>query len=91
MAELKKDMCVKFKSLPEYWEKELDNRKPNTVRVVDWEDKRFQNLKENNYARIKIFNTRTNESFERIIEDITFFSTHTIELVIISWEDKNFR
>ena len=40
---MKKDLCVNFKSLPIYFEKEKNGIKPNTVRVVDWEDKRFQN------------------------------------------------
>lgn len=36
--------AVKFKSVPENWEKEASGVKPNTIREVDLSDERFQIL-----------------------------------------------
>ena len=90
MAELRKTQeIVGFKSYPKIWLKEKNNIKPNTVRLVDNEDNRFIKLRENDYSTIRIFNTQTNEYFEREIEDVTFFTLGCNELVIISWRISN--
>lgn len=64
-------MKIFCKSTPDNYEKEKDNRKPNTVRVLDGED------------IITIQNTETHEQFHRKIKDITTWN----DIVIISWEE----
>jgi len=77
---------VSFKSLPEYYEKEYDGRKPNTIRAVDYEtDGRFHALKEwsetGELGHICIINSETKDAFMREITDISYWG----EFVIISW------
>jgi hypothetical protein len=82
----KTDEIVGFKSYPEFYMKEKKGIKPNTVRLVDVDDKRFQKLRNGEYSRIRIINTQTKEYFEREIIDRTFFIMGCNELVIISWK-----
>lgn len=77
---------ITFKSLPEYFYKERSGLKPNTVRIVD-KDERFNKLFSGEVKVIKIVNSQNiTQSFERFISDITFFDVNGTEVVIISWE-----
>jgi hypothetical protein len=62
-------MRIEVKSIPENWEKEKDDRKPNTIRELDGKD------------IIAVQNTETKEFFEREISDITVWKGK----IIISW------
>jgi hypothetical protein len=79
-------MRVDFKSIPEYYRKEMLGLKRNTVRKIDRENERFQfledwmNHKIDNLT-IRIIQTQTTESFERQITDVTKFDDY----YIISW------
>jgi hypothetical protein len=84
-------MIVQFKSIDDIYHKERMGLKPNTVREIDLSDERFLNLISYyqfgfNFGdiTIKIVNAQTEESFERIVEDITIFKN----LMIISWKHK---
>lgn len=78
-----------FKSISPYFEKERDGLKPNTVRVVDIEDKRFIKLlgmEEFGYEpgeiKIKIVDAEDpSRFFIRDIKDISVWNS----LMIISW------
>lgn len=76
---------VRFKSLPNYWQKEKDGRKPNTIRKIKDEEKFEILLKfmdnEISELNIIIHNTFNGESFERQIKDVTEWNN----LLIISW------
>jgi hypothetical protein len=77
-------ITLEFKSTPENWRKEQDGSKQNTVRKVDKEDVRFQQLMlwhPRFLWQINIINTQTEETFSRIISDVTFWE----DVVIISW------
>lgn len=86
------DKIVKFKSYPEYFEKEKIGFKPYTYRYIDsYSDERFKILGqalraghflnyENKYI-IEIENTLTKETFRRVITDV--FKTG--EYLIIAW------
>lgn len=80
---------VTFKSNVEYFLKEEDNRKPNTVRVIDMSDKRFQLLHDFSIGEIALKITIINEelcaSFTRIVKDVSFWEG----LAIISWKEKD--
>ncbi len=85
-------MIIQFKTITPYFEKEEDGNKCNTVRKVEDCDSRFDMLMEiiqaDDYGgrldKIKIVNPKTNESFERIITDVTYYD----ERFIISWRIK---
>jgi hypothetical protein len=77
-----KGICVRFKSVPENYEKEKSGRKPNTVRVVAADDLRFPFLNDRTAGSIEIINSETEESFRREITDITFWDGR----FIISWK-----
>jgi hypothetical protein len=81
---------VVFKSIPEIYDKEKRGIKPNTARFVDdFSDYRFKDLRDGSANEIEIVNTKTNESFVRDIQDITFFYPEDKPtLVIISWRSK---
>jgi len=77
---------VKFRSTQENYRKEFLGLKSNTLRKQDIEDERFQKLLDfelgnlNNLV-IEIINTKTNESFQKIISDVTSYE----DWIIISW------
>lgn len=85
-------MIIQFKSKEPYFSKEEDGYKCNTVREVGQDDSRFDDLMEliqaDDYAEkraiIKIVNPQTEESFERLISDVTYYD----ERFIISWWHK---
>lgn len=76
---------VQFKSWPRNYEKEKSGLKPNTERTVDWKDQRFKTLAKwsvtLDYGIVRIVNTADGESFERQVQDVTFFGS----LAVISW------
>ena len=78
---------VNFKSLSEYYKKEMFGLKRNTVREMPKEpDERFVLLEkfsreEINNLFIRIIERDTTESFERQITDVTYFKG----VCIISW------
>lgn len=80
---MKEEIC--FKSSPEYYKKEQSGIKPNTVRNIEIQDKRFQLLihqmitKE--YSKISIQCTH-DRYFTRQIRDITVWGN----IMIISWK-----
>lgn len=72
---------IYFKSLPEFFEKEKDGRKPNTVRsLVPGEYSNFD-ANRTKIKKICIVNSETREPFFRILTDISEFKN----LVIFSW------
>ena len=71
---------VMFKTHPDYFEKERDGRKPNTVRFLKDEDPRLGRLLMG-ADKICIVNKDTGRQFVRDITDFTEFKT----LKIISW------
>lgn len=84
-------MEITFKSISEYYNKEKDGLKPNTIREIDLEDDRFLYLIskfyegfDENEIIIKIQNVITKESFKRYVEDISIWN----DLMIISWNHK---
>lgn len=86
---------IRFKSLPQFFEKEKDGRKPNTYREVDPDDPRFwdlQLLHDNPHiqAMVEIENTDTAEIFAREIQDISYFKPRVVgpTWVIVSWKHK---
>jgi len=77
---------IEFKSIPEFWEKEKEGIKNNTVREFEDDDIRFEVLDlfakgENPNLEIRLFNTKTKESFERKIKDVSIYAG----LYIITW------
>jgi len=88
MYNLKKEMIL-FKSTLRNWVREEYDKKNNTVRKVDWNDKRFVLLKlmtfEFQYGEVIIECVETKKLFFRIIQDITFWE----DLVIITWKKKS--
>ena len=78
---------VTFKSVPEFYNKELTGVKPNTVRDVDT-DPRFDLLREwaktRDFGFIQIINTETGKNFLREVTDVSFFK----DQVIVSWRSK---
>ena len=83
---------LKFKTIEPYFSKEEDGYKCNTVREVELGDSRFDLLMEiiqaDDYGgrkdKIEITNPETEESFVRVITDVTYFD----ERFIISWRHK---
>jgi hypothetical protein len=74
-------MQVAFRSDPEFYRKEHNGYKPNTVREVDETDHRFITLRAGRAKTIRIVSTKTNQSFMRVITDVSFYKN----LCIISW------
>lgn len=77
---------IKFKSLPEYYEKEKSGRKNNTVRWIEDKDMRFMALKnmasgDSPMENIEITNKESGESFVRQIKDVTVYDP----VIIITW------
>lgn len=74
---------VRFKSVPENFEKEKSGLKPNTVRHFDEGEKdvREELLNAKAATHIEIVNSETGEIFEREISDITYWD----EQYVISW------
>ena len=79
---------VEFKSTPENYKKEYLGTKNNTVRFIEPEDPRaivLDNAHTHpflNYLYVRIRNTKTNNYFERPIQDITYYK----DITIITWE-----
>ena len=88
-TDLTKETVV-FKSRPEYFEKEQNGNKPNTVRDIDLTEEKFRILvmmmQTRKYGYIKITDTnplrRIERSFVRRIQDITLWKN----IMIISWK-----
>lgn len=71
---------IEFKSVPEYYAVESADIKRNTERFTDdWDNKRW--LEFFAATRVRIKNTRTDETFERIIQHKCTFEN----IAIISW------
>lgn len=73
---------VEFKSSPEFFVKERDGLKPNTVRIIEYSDERFLRLDSGDVKFIRVFNTETNECFDREITDYSEWKG----FAIISWK-----
>jgi hypothetical protein len=67
-----------FKSVPEYWEKERDGRKSNTVRKLAEDDPRRAIA---SGALVVLINTETGQHFAREVSDVSEYEG----LHIISW------
>lgn len=81
---------IKFESEQPYFQKEFLGKKRNTVRVVDYLDKKFKLLASmeimNKYGFIKIMEKVKDKrkkplKFTRKIKDVSFWK----DLVVISW------
>lgn len=72
---------VAFVSRSEFFIKERDGRKPNTIRKVKAGDKRFKALREG-ATHIVIVNAETGVNFIRAITDYSEFEG----IAIISWK-----
>jgi len=77
---------IKFKSLPEHYNKEKSGIKNNTTRWINDKDMRFTALMnmaggDSPMENIEIENSETGESFVRQIKDVTVFSP----VIIITW------
>ena len=85
-------MIIQFKTKTPYFEKEESGNKSNTIRELGDADSRFDDLMEiiqaDDYGgrldKIKIINPETDESFERIITDVTYYDGR----FIISWNSQ---
>lgn len=80
---------IQFKSEELYFTRESVGLKNNTIREIDWEDKRFEALVKwyfNGYKNkyIRITSSNRQSTFSRKITDISFFKN----FVIITWENK---
>ena len=77
-------LVVTFKSTPEFYEKEKDGIKNNTVRESD-NGVRFESLKNVNLQTeqcyVKIVNCETKEFFSRKIRDISIYNN----IYILTW------
>ena len=80
-------MEIEFKSIEPYYRAEMSGLKCNTVREIDLNDLRFQEIveraKTGYYGEITIKLKGTLQDFTRKISDISFWKN----LVIISWEN----
>jgi len=98
------DTLVIFKSIPEFYEKERDGRKPNTERIISYNgDDDFALAKcqsamnEGRRAKVEIICTGiapesgvTGEMFFRTITDISLVGTILGKvMVVISWEHED--
>lgn len=64
-----------FKTAPQLFEQERDGIKPFTIRKRDWKDKRFQSLShwdKDLIWKIRIYNSKTYEYFDRIITNVSY-------------------
>lgn len=77
------DKTIICKSLPQHYIKEESGKKANTVRFVDESEDKSLALATLYY--IKIINSDTNESFSRVIQDITRFEYADVIIYIFSW------
>lgn len=83
---------VEFKSIPEYYHLEVEDKKNNTIREIDWDDERFAILNlmktNNDYGFIKITMTERiqgeNVSFIRMIKNVCIWR----DLMIITWKEQ---
>ena len=82
------DTVFSFKSHPDFFWKERDGVKNNTVRKVELDDERFRMLIawseigfNDRDIWIEIVNCVTHESFKRTIRDISVYE----KLMIITW------
>jgi len=82
------DTVFSFKSHPDFFWKERDGVKNNTVRKVELDDERFRMLIawseigfNDGDIWIEIVNCVNNESFKRTIRDISVYG----KLMIITW------
>ena len=80
---------LEFKSDEENYIKEKSGLKPNTVREIDLNEDKFQELENrrlnNCYGRIKITNARYSDGHDYFIREITDITLWK-NLSIISWE-----
>lgn len=75
------NIYVTFKSVPEFFVKEKNGSKPNTVRVIDLNDDRFKVLRRG-CKRIVITLPDYSDSFERYVTDYSEWNG----FAIISWK-----
>lgn len=79
---------IVYKSVPQYWEKEHDGRKPNTERKHAFDDPRLkilQNWKAGDKLTVRIVHTETGQSFDRIVVDVSFW----MDIAVISGTPNN--
>ena len=74
-----------FYSLPEYYDKEYNGRKSNTVRIVSEEEDALIQVSEF-LDYIWITNTETTIGFNRRLTDITRFIYNNLIIYIFSWD-----
>ena len=92
MKAIREDYLVEFKSIPDNYYDECNGNKPNTVRIIDWDDERFSLLNlmrnRNTYGFIKIRCTEDCQSqevsFKRKITNVTIWNKQ----MIVSWSHK---
>ena len=84
---MKFSTTIVFKSIPEYYKKEISGIKNNTVRFVDTvEDKKILSIL-NDIKYICIVNTADKiSSFVRTIIDITRYEKNGMIIYIFTWE-----
>ena len=86
---MKFSTTIVFKSIPEYYKKEISGIKNNTVRFVDTvEDKKILSLL-NDIKCIRIVNTDDSTCvsfFVRTITDITRYEKNGMIIYIFTWE-----
>ena len=86
---MKFSATIEFKSIPEYYKKEISGIKNNTIRFVNIvEDKKIL-LILNDIKCIRIVNTDDStciSSFVRTITDITRYKKNEMILYIFTWE-----
>lgn len=78
---------IYFKSIKEMYEKELDGRKTNTVRILTL--KELQDVLEKEFRHIRISMKDTDYYFTRIITDISYIysENHSLIICIFSWNN----
>ena len=73
--------CILFRSRNEFFKKELNGLKPNTIRSID------PNLDLSDIKHIRIEHTDTGDFFTRALTDISVIgSVLDRELVVFSWD-----
>jgi hypothetical protein len=77
---------VEFTSVSPYYEREEIGQKGNTVRILQGEEKdKFINAIF--YLNtVRIVNPETEESFKKLITDISMFRYNSFDIFIISWD-----
>ena len=75
---------VTFRSISEYYKKEVDGKKANTIRIISDEEDILIQMSELDY--IKIINVETNDVFYRRLTDITRFIHNDMIIYIFSWK-----